>query len=262
MIKYLFIIPFVFIFVSCEKTQIVESDVPYHNYIVVNSKLEAESLFTGVTFTKSLPIGIPYDIKATELKDVSAYIMINGVQVIPLHYLQDGVYMPLYEFLIQPGNTYELFAEWEGTIIYSITKVPFAPEINNVSFNAGGNNLQANIKAHAGEVYGAIWVIGSGIAKASTFPNLSIPDTGATTINVITSGVPDQYIGSNYNGMRNIQVFSYDRQYTAYYNSMKVNVPLGNAFLQNGGTTGWNVLGNNVIGMFIGVGKGITKNVN
>ena len=37
---------------------------------------------------------------------------------------------------------------------------------------------------------------------------------------------------------------------------------LGNAFFQNGGETGWNVLGNNVIGMFIGVGKGKIKNVN
>lgn len=262
MIKYLFIIPFVFILVSCEKTQIVESDVPNQNYIVVNSELDAESLFRGVIFTKTLPVGIPYDIKASELKDVTAYIVINGVQVIPLHYLQDGVYMPLYEFLIQAGNTYELFAEWEGTVIYSITKVPFTPEINNVSYNAGGNYLQANIKTSAGEVYGAIWVIGSSIAKASTFPNLSIPGAGVTTINVITSGIPDQYTGSNYNGMRNIQVFSYDRQYTAYFNSVKVNVPLGNAFLQNGGTIGWNVLGNNVIGMFIGVGKGTTKNVN
>jgi|CZKP01.1.fsa_nt_gi hypothetical protein len=262
MIKYLFIIPFVFILVSCEKTQIVESDVPNQNYVVVNSELDAESLFKGVTFTKTLPLGVPYDIKEAELKDVTAYIKINGVQVIPLHYLHDGVYIPLYEFLIQAGNTYELFAEGEGTVIYSITKVPFAPEINNVSYNAAGNYLQANIKANEGEVYGAIWVIGNGIAQASTFPNLSIPSAGATTINVITSGISDQYTGGNYNGMRNIQVFSYDRQYTAYFNSVKVTVPSGNAFLQNGGTTGWNVIGNNVIGMFIGVSKGITKNVN
>src|ERR1039458_1700059 len=97
MIKYLFIIPFVFILVSCEKTQIVESDVPNQNYIVVNSELDAESLFKGVIFTKTLPLGVPYDIKEAELKDVTAYIKINGVQVIPLHYLHDGVYVPLYE---------------------------------------------------------------------------------------------------------------------------------------------------------------------
>ena len=57
-------------------------------------------------------------------------------------------------------------------------------------------------------------------------------------------------------------MFSYDNQYAAYFNSAKVNVPLGNAFFQNGGETGWNVFGNNVIGMFIGVGRGSVKNVN
>jgi hypothetical protein len=41
-----------------------------------------------------------------------------------------------------------------------------------------------------------------------------------------------------------------------------VNVPLGNAFFQSGGVTGWNVLGNNVIGMFIGVARGKIMNVN
>jgi hypothetical protein len=260
--RYLIVIPFVFIFASCEKTQIVESDVSYQTYVVVNCELNSESLFTGVTFTKTLPVGITYALKAAELKDVTAYIRINGVHIIPLHYTINGLYMPLYELLIHAGNTYELFAEWEGTVIYSSTMVPFAPEINDVSYNAGGNYLQANIKARSDETYGAIWVIGNGFAKASVFPDLSTPAQGAAAINVITSGLPIQYLGSNYNGMRNIQVFSYDKQYTAYFNSAKINVPLSNAFLQNGGTAGWNVLGNNVIGMFIGVGKGITKNVN
>ena len=260
--KYLIIVPLVFILLSCEKTQVVESDVSYQTFAVVSCELNSESLFTGVNFTKTLPIGTPYDIKAAELKDVLAYIRINGVQIIPLHYVSDGLYMPLYELYIQSGNTYELFAEWEGKVIYSSSKVPSPPEINNVNYNAGGKNLGANIKAAPGEVYGAIWIIGNGIEKASSFPNLSTPVPEAVNINVITSEIPDKYSGSDYNGMRNIQVFSYDKQYTAYFNSVKMNVPLGNAFLQNGGTTGWNVLGNNVIGMFIGVGKGTIRNVN
>ena len=262
MVKFIIIIALAFILVSCEKTQIVESDVNYQSYVVVSSELNAESLFTGVSFTKTLPLATTYNIQEAELKDVIAYIRINGVQEIPLHYIKDGKYMPLYELLIHSGNTYELFAEWEGTIIYSSTKVPSPPEISNVLYNAGGKNLEANIRTNSDEVYGAIWIIGSGIEKASAFPNLSTPDPGTITIKVITSGIPDKYSGSNYNEMRNIQVFSYDKQYTAYFNSMKLNVPIGNAFLQNGGTTGWNVSGNNVIGMFIGVGKGIIRNVN
>ncbi len=261
--KYLFIIPFIFVFVSCEKNQIIESDISSENYIVVNSELNPWKLFAGVTFTRTLPVGIPYDIKAAELKDVKAYIRINGAQIIPLHYVKDGLYKPKYdELIIDVGKTYELFAEWEGTVIYGSTVVPAEPEINKVSYNAGGNYLEANIQTHPNEVYGAVWVVGSGLAKASTFPSLSIPETNAFNINVITSGIPEQYRGSDYNGKRNIQVYSFDKQYTAYFNSAKVNVPVGNAFTQNGGSIGWNVLGNNVIGMFIGVAKGKIKNVN
>lgn len=261
--KHLIIIPFIFFIMSCERSQIVESDVSNQSYIVVNSELNPYKLFAGVTFTKTLPVGIPYDIKAAELKDVTAYIKINGVQVIPLHYTNNGVYKPLYdELVIQKGHTYELFAEWGETVIYSATKVPYPPEINNVSYDAGGNYLQANIKTHPDEVYGAIWVIGSGSAKDATFPNLSIPEASALNTNVITSTIPEQYRASEYNGKRNIQVYAFDKQYTAYFNSAKVNVPVGNAFTQNGGTINWNVFGNNVIGMFIGVAKGNQKNVN
>lgn len=261
--KYLFIIPLIFVFVSCEKVQIVESEVQNQIYVVVNSELNPYKLFTGVTFTKTLPVGTPFDIKAAELKDVKAYLKINGVQVIPLHYKSNGVYKPLYDDLvIQKGDSYELFAEWGETVIYSYTKVPFPPETNNVSFNIGGNYLQANIKTNPDEVYGAIWVIGSGTSSALTFPSLSVPKTDTYNMNVITNKIPDQFRGNEYKGMRNIQVYSFDKQYTAYFNSAKVNVPDGNAFMQNGGSVGWNVFGNNVIGMFIGVAKGNQKNVN
>ncbi|MFA6977836.1 MAG: hypothetical protein WC209_00830 [Ignavibacteriaceae bacterium] len=261
--KYFIIIPFIFALISCEKTEIVESEINTQTYIVVNSELNPYKLFAGVTFTKTLPVGVPYDIKAAELKDVKAYIKINGVQVIPLHFTYDGIYKPKYdELIIEKGSTYELFAEWGETVIYSSTKVPSPPEIISVSYDAGGNYLQANIKTHPDEVYGAIWVIGSGSAKDATFPNLSIPEASALNTNVITSPVPVQYRGSEYNGKRNIQVYAFDMQYTAYFNSAKVNVPVGNAFTQNGGTINWNVFGNNVIGMFIGVAKGNQKNVN
>ncbi len=248
---------------SCEKSQIVENDAAAQSYIVVNAELNPWKSFAGVSFTKTLPVGVPYDISDAELKDVIAYIKINGVKVIPLHYTRDGIYKPRYdELVIEKGNTYELFAECRGTVIYSATKVPFPPEINNVSYDAGGNYLKANIKTHPDEVYGAIWVIGSSSTKDATFPSLSIPDTSLKNTNVITSPIPDQYRTNSYNGKRNIQVFAFDKQYTAYYNSAKVNVPAGNAFTQNGGTINWNVFGQNVIGMFIGVAKGDLKNVN
>jgi len=263
MIKYIITIPLFFLLLSCEKSQIVDNGVAYQEYVVVNCELNTSKLFTGVTFTRTLPVGIPYDIKAAELKDVKAYLRIDGAKIVPLHYVSDGGYKPLYnELIIEPGSTFELFAEWGETIIYSATTTPNVPEINSATYEAGGKNLKANIKAHAGEVYGAIWVIGSGIAKATSFPSLSIPEAGMLNINVVTPGIPEQYTGNDFFGMRNIQVFSYDKQYSAYFNSAKVNVPIGNAFMQNGGATAWNVFGNNVIGMFIGVGKGTIKKVN
>jgi hypothetical protein len=251
-----------FVFTSCERTQLVESDIPVQEYIVVNSQLNSGSVFNGVSFTKTLPVGVTYDIKAAELKDVKAYIKINGAQVIPLHYVSEGIYKPLYEILIQQGYTYELFAEREGTVIYSTTTVPYVPEIIQTNYIAGGGYIQANIRVHPNEVYGAIWVIGDGYVKATTFPSLTIPDTNATSASVITNNLPEQYLGVNYAGIRNIQVYAYDKQYTAYFNSAKINVPNGDGFLQSGGTVGWNVFGTNVIGIFIGVGKGTIQNVN
>ena len=261
--KYLALFPFIFIFLSCEKTQIVESDASYQDYIVVNSELNPWKLFAGVTFTRTLPIGIPYDIKSAELKNVKAYIKINGVQIVPLHYVGDGLYKPKYnELIIEPGNSYELFADWEGTLIYANTTVPIEPVITEVSYNTGGNYLQANIQTQPNEVYGALWVIGGGSVTASAFPTISVPGTDVLNVHVITSQLPELYREKQYNGKRNIQVFAFDNQYTAYFNSAKGNIPAGNAFTQNSGAIGWNVLGNNVIGMFIGVAKGKLKNVN
>jgi hypothetical protein len=263
MIKYLLIIPIILVLNGCERTQLVESDLNTQEFVVVRAELNSASVFSGVTFTKTVPIGVTYDIKAAELKDVKAYLKINGIQVIPLHYVRDGVYMPLYEIIILAGNTYELYAEWEGTTIYSSTKVPFIPEINSVSFINQGNYFKANIKSHTDEVYGAIWVIGrSGYLKSNSFPSLSSADSSSLYTSVITNNLPVQYSGNNYNGLRNIQVFSYDKQYAAYFNSAKLNVPDNNGFLHSGGAVGWNVYGNNVIGIFIGVGKGIITNVN
>jgi len=262
MVKYLIIIPCMFLLLSCEKTGIVDSSLPLQNTAVVCAELNPGSTFAGVTFTKLLPVGITYDIKKAELKDVVSYIRIDNAKIIPLHYVRNGVYMPLYGLGIQAGSVYELFADWEGNTIYSSTKVPYTPVVNSVSYNSNGNSLSANVNTRADEVYGAIWVIGFTSVQANTFPYLSVPDAGSGNVAVTTTEIPAKYFDNTYNGLRNIQVFSYDNQYTAYFNSAKVNVPLGNAFFQNGGETGWNVMGDNVIGMFIGVGKGKIINVN
>jgi len=262
-ITYFLPVPLIFFMLSCKDASVVENEAAYKTYIVVSGELNPGKLFEGVTFTKTLPVGTAYDLSAAELKDVKAYLKINGAQIVPLHYVKDGQYKPMYnELFIEAGSSYELFAECRETIIYSCTTIPNVPEMAYVSYNAGEKNLKATIKAYAGEVYGAVWVIGNNLAQATAFPNLISAEPGMLRVNVSTSEIPSPYTGTEFNGMRNIQVFSYDKQYSAYFNSAKVNVPIGNAFMQNGGVTGWNVFGNNVIGMFIGVGKGMVKNVN
>ena len=262
MVKYLLYIPLIIAIIGCEKTQVVENDISFQEFIVVNAQLNSGNAFGGVTFTKTIPLGITYNIKDAELKDVTAYIKINGVQIVPLHYVSDGVYKPLNDLSIGEGYTYELFAEWRGTFIYSKTQAPYFPEIKSAQYIAGGQYLQAELKAHPGEVYGAIWLIVNSSAENKIFPSLSIPGSTESTVSVITSSIPFVYTGSNYNGLRYIQVFAYDKQYADYFNSAKFNAPNNNAFLSSGGSVGWNVYGNNVIGMFIGVAIGASRNVN
>jgi len=248
---------------SCENIQTVDGNAAYDDYIVVNCELNPWKNFPGVTFTKTLPVGIPYDISQAELKDVKAYIKINGVQVVPLHYVSNGLYKPKYNDLtIDVGKTYELFAEWNGTTIYASTKIPAEPAINDVSYNTGGNYLQANIQTHPNEVYGAVWIITGTSASAPSFPNLSTSEGELANTTVRTSEIPLQYRAKEYNGKRYIQLYAFDKQYLAYFNSAKGAFPGNDAFVQNTGSIGWNVLGNKVIGMFIGVTKDKVKNVN
>ena len=58
-----------------------------------------------------MPLGVSYNIKQAELKNVTAYLIKNEVQVIPLHYTSDGLYKSLYEFYVREGESYELVAE-------------------------------------------------------------------------------------------------------------------------------------------------------
>ena len=109
---------------ACVSTDVVEVDIPHDEFIVVQGTLEKDSIFTGVRFTKTLSLNSPYDIDRAELKGVSAYLLINNAQTIPLLYSKDGIYKPLYNHKVKKGSIYELFAEYKGINIYGKTKVP------------------------------------------------------------------------------------------------------------------------------------------
>jgi len=252
------------IFFGCEVEEIISTETVYVEYTVVQAELHPERLFPGVRFTKTLPLGVPYDLAEAELKNVTAYIVKNEVQVIPLLYTSEGMYEPLYEFFIHEGETYELYAELEEKYIYGRTIIPQKPNVASVNFNPNDYYFEADVHNINDEVYAALWIVtGTPPAKADDFFSVTTPSTGYNIIKKVqTSSLPEEYRNNSYNGSRNIQVFSFDKSFSEYFYSRTSGQQINDPFIQGGGVVEWNVQGENVIGMFIGVTPGDVINVN
>jgi hypothetical protein len=109
------------------------------------------------------------------------------------------------------------------------------------------------------EVYAALWAISSApFIKAEDYFSVSVPTeiSPISTINVRTSPLPEEFRSPAYNNRRFIQVFSFDKSFKNYFNSRTSGQGISDPFVQGGGTVEWNVYGDNVIGMFIGVAEG------
>ncbi|OGU63452.1 MAG: hypothetical protein A2W30_01870 [Ignavibacteria bacterium RBG_16_36_9] len=257
--KYLFEILFVLILITisgCENEEILTPQFEYEEYIVVQAEIQANKYFPAMRFTKTLPLGVPYRIEDAELKDVTAYIKRNGVQIIPLVYTSQGLYKPLYDLFVVEGETYELFAMRDETYIYSITRIPYKPEITNVYYNSSEHSLNAAVNAKEGEVYAALWIV-------TTTPPVTSEDYYAVSsaapgsnVVVTTSPLPEQYRGGNYSDYRYIQVNSFDQSFEDYFNSRTSGNEINDPFVQGGGEVIWNVQGEKTIGLFIGVSRG------
>jgi hypothetical protein len=234
-------------------------DVVHKEYTVVQAELKDGYLFPGVRFTKTLPIVVPYSLESAELKNITAYIKIDNVQVIPLIYTYEGLYKPSYEFYVRAGQTYELFADREGTFIYGKTTIPQRPTLTQTHYNLNNYSLEAYVRSYEKEVYAALWSINATtLIKAEDFFSVAVPSviSPVSTVQVRTSAIPDEYRSAAYNDSRFIQVFSFDESFKAYFNSRTSAQGIGDPFTQGGGSVEWNIQGDNVIGMFIGVGDG------
>ena len=258
--KYLLIISFIFlcVFTGCENEEIINPTTSYDELLVVQSELIANSIFPGVRLTKTLPLGIPWDIQDAEVKDATLYLRKNGVQIIPLHYSSEGIYEPLYNFTLQEGEVYELFGERANQTFYAKTIIPQAPIVNSTSFNLSGKYLEATVRSFGIEVYAAIWIITSGNnISADNFYSVSVPEiiSETSTINARSASLPDEYLASTYDGRRAIQVFSFDRSFSDYFNTSTEGEAINNPYVKGTGNTIWNIQGNKVIGMFIGYNK-------
>ena len=248
---------------GCEDSEVVDANIGYKEYAVVRAELFADSIFTGVSFTKTLPLEETYDIKKAELKDVFAYLRVNGVQVIPLHYTQDGVYKPLYNIRIRSAESYELFAKVNGKSIYAVTYVPEVPRINNAVFHSN-EYVDVYIASKPNECYGSAFFVSpspNGYAARSTDFH-SIVEAPNSNFNDIvlcrTQEIPTQFRSVIYRSVTYIQVFSFDKAYSNYFKTRGNNEPITNSFIQGGDPIAWNIKGENAIGLFIGINKSQT----
>lgn len=243
--------------ISCENTDVVDIDVGYKEYIVVRSELKADSVFSGVTFTRTLPINTVYDIKKAELKDVFAYLLVDGLQIVTLSYSADGIYKPLFPFSIQAGSYYELFAKANGKQIYAQTTVPENPRINRAAFYVD-KYVDVFISSRPNECYGSVYYIAptsTGYAARST-DFFAITESPNSDLNSLvasrTQDIPEQFQTSVFRNLTYVRVFAFDRPYSDYFKTRGNNQPITNSFIQGGDPIAWNVEGEGVIGLFIG----------
>jgi len=243
------------IFSSCESDELLNIDSEYKELLVIQSEIKPDSYFPGVRLTKTLPLGVPYDINLSEIKNATLYIRIDSIKIVPLHYTYEGLYKPLYDFIVNPGEYYELFGERDNQTFYSRTKIPFYPSIKTVSFNSLEFYAEAEVYSSKDECYAALWAVNEGVFRTpDDFFNVSIPENvgvGSTAI-VRTASYPDEYQVSAYNGKRYIKIYSFDQTYAKYFLTKSGNETINNPYIQNPGSTDWNVEGTDVIGMFIG----------
>jgi hypothetical protein len=181
------------------------------------------------------------------------------VQIIPLIYTSDGLYNSLHEFYVESGRFYELFAERAGTFIYSQTVIPEKPIVTSANYSSNENYLQAVVASHHNEVYAALWAVSAApYIKADDYFSVSVPREfdPLSTVNVRTSPLPEEFQTPAYNNSRFIQVVSFDKSFKNYFHSRTSGQGINDPFIQGGGTVEWNVQGDKVIGMFIGVSVG------
>lgn len=257
--KYLYIPVFIILFfTACEEEQINVPNTSYEEYLVVQSELTGNAEFQGVRLTKTLPLGETFTIQNAEIKDAIMYLRINGKQIIPLYYKSEGMYNSLYKLNVRAGDIYELFGERGEQTFHAKTVVPFKPAIGSVSYNYSGNFAEASIEFFDGEVYGALWAVNAGgFVIADNFYTLSVPDPLLNSVeaNVRTSEFPENYQSSTFNGRRYLQVYAFDKSFDDYFKTSGNNGSINNPYVKGSGNTVWNLEGNKVIGMFIGVTK-------
>lgn len=259
--KIILLLSFSVLISSCEDTNIVNSNAQYVEYLVVRSELKANTEFDGVRITRTLPPDESYDINKAEIKNATVHLKVNGFQVIPLHHIREGIYKPLYDLTISPGYTYELLGNIGEKSIYGITRIPEIPNVRDVSFQSG-TYLTANVASKPDEVYGAVWTI---TRNQDQPPEVSdnffsivptVYKTNEPRVAVRTTNIPENLRTPLLRASTFIRVTAFDKSYLDYFKTKNNDRQVDNVFVSGGGAVGWNVRGEKVIGMFIGIAEG------
>jgi hypothetical protein len=240
---------------------VVELKIEHEEKIVVQCELIAGEFFNGVSVTKTLPINKVYDVNEAAIDDGTLFLIINDAKVIPLHYYESGVYKPMYDLMVRSNETFELYGTIGKKEIYSKTYIPNKPKIEGANFESDGY-LSSVIKTNNKEVYGAIWLIANDVLskpydQAKDFYSISsIKEFNSSEEQLLRTVVLDEkYLVPFYSNKIFYQAFAFDESYRNYYFTKNNNTPIGNSFSQAGGPIEWNVIGDDVIGMFIGIAK-------
>lgn len=246
---------------GCEQTETLEPNSVYMEKTVVFADLKSDSLFSGVTFSRTLPLDTEYDIKKAELKDVTAYLKINGIQVIPLLYEKDGLYKPQKPLSIHSGFTYELFAACSGKNIYAATRIPEVPVVRRATM-VQNKYIEAEISPKSNESYGAAWYI-TGVNKftysglaTDFFDVYEASGKAPAAVSLRTMDIPEEYRTTDYSNRTYLKVFSFDKGFYDYFKTRGNNLQVHNSFTQGGSQIKWNVYGEDVIGLFMGSAVG------
>jgi len=242
---------------GCDQVDIIEPVNIYKENVVVRAELIANKTFAGVVFTKTLPIGTTYSPETAGLRDIEAYIKVNGNQVIPLHNAGNGLYKTLYDYKIKQGTYYELFAKHYGDPIYSKTYVPEVPNVRNVMYRSESFYLQGEVQANQKEAYGATWSYqagSSGEMEAGDFYSIgNLPATSGTGKLIVRSlAIPEQYRGSGIFSKFDLKVYAFDKAFQNYFRTKGNGKAVEDSFIHGGDNIGWNIQGRNAIGLFIG----------
>lgn len=263
-LSLIFLLSTILFITGCEKVDIVEIELPYHEKIVVNGIMQENVPLNGIHIYKTLPLDEEYSINKAEIRDAIVYIQ-EGVKIIPLKFVSNGLYRPLSSFIPQKSKTYEFFAKWNDKNVYAKTYVPANPKIISAYLitDASGSYIQAEIQNEVGAIFGAKCIVMEGssvLYESNDIYNVSEHNDDKNAVITIRTPLIPRDILNTFKNNLSIKVFAFDKQFYNYSVTKKYSFPVKDTFVQSGGEVEWNVYGDG-IGLFLGYSI-TTKKIN